>query len=282
MVVLHIKKTDIDQFLYETTCCESNDTVIRDLVWIWNTRIRLQALADAVESLAMYGQNKHPEKCGIDEVLEESGEFIEKGEFYTPDPLGNRTGNGPGPKYKETMDRVAADAKHVLKATLVLQKVPMTKELLTEKLDNLRGAVTMAYPMGLVDHEITKGLLNDDEYANMMAGSSAGQEILDPATAQLWWAGKEFFRDQCMAERVGKNEKTKIVVRLQKQGGGAPQREPAVSEDERKAMMAHYFKKQEEMKKMAEADDDDYLNSTWANPAALKNNLRGTSDIRPF
>ena len=78
---------------------------------------------------------------------------------------------------------------------------------------------------------------------------------------------------------MGRNEKTKIVARLQKRGGGAPAREPAVSEEERKAMMAHYFKKQEEMKKLAENDEDDFMHSAWADPKALKRDLMGVSGV---
>ena len=80
-----------------------------------------------------------------------------------------------------------------------------------------------------------------------------------------------------MRDRVGKNEKTKVVAKLQKPGHGAPAREPCVSEGERKAMMAHYFKRQEELKALAEADDDDYLHSAWADTKALKNSLQGIS-----
>lgn len=32
MVVIHVKRTDRDQFLFETTCAESNDALIRKLV----------------------------------------------------------------------------------------------------------------------------------------------------------------------------------------------------------------------------------------------------------
>ncbi len=42
-------------------------------------------------------------------------------------------------------------------------------------------------------------------------------------------------------------------------------------------MMAQYFKKQEELKKMADDDEDDYVNSSWANPKALKSSLVGGS-----
>merc|ERR1712054_150047 len=96
----------------------------------------------------------------------------------------------------------------------------------------------------------------------------------------LWMAGKEFMRDQFVKDRVGRNNKTKVVAKLQKSGSGPPAREPAISEDERKAMMAHYFKKQEEMKKLAEATDDDYLSSSWADPKALQQSLRGQGAVK--
>ncbi len=57
-------------------------------------------------------------------------------------------------------------------------------------------------------------------------------------------AAKEFKRDQKVGDRLGMNEKTKVICKLCSPGGGPPAREPAVSEDERKAMMAFYFKKQ--------------------------------------
>jgi hypothetical protein len=47
-----------------------------------------------------------------------------------------------------------------------------------------------------------------------------------------------------VGDRLGWNEKTKVVAKLQRPGSGPPAREPSVSEEERKAMMAHYFKRQ--------------------------------------
>ena len=40
----------------------------------------------------------------------------------------------------------------------------------------------------------------------------------------------------------GKNEKTKVVIKLQNKGSGAPVREPRVDEDTHKAMLAYYYK----------------------------------------
>ncbi len=57
-------------------------------------------------------------------------------------------------------------------------------------------------------------------------------------------AAKEFKRHEKVGDRLGMNEKTKVICKLRSPEGGPPAREPAVSEDERKAMMAFYFKKQ--------------------------------------
>lgn len=99
--------------------------------------------------------------------------------------------------------------------------------------------------------------------------------IFQPGKASLWAAGKEFQRGKLVSDRLGVNEKTKVIAKLQRIGSGAPAREPIITEEEQRAMMAHYFKRQEELKKLAEADDDDYLNSDWADPKQMKRNLQG-------
>ena len=105
--------------------------------------------------------------------------------------------------------------------------------------------------------------------------------VLDEADGQLWWAGKQMLRQgQVLSDYIGKNEKTKLIVKLQKAGGGQPTREAAVDEETQKKMMAYYHKKQEAMKALEEDDDDDYANSSWANPKALKSSLNGVGDVR--
>lgn len=51
-----------------------------------------------------------------------------------------------------------------------------------------------------------------------------------------------------MKEFVGNNEKTKIIVKLQKRGSGKPAREPLMSEEERKQLMLHAYRRQEQLK----------------------------------
>ncbi len=137
----------------------------------------------------------------------------------------------------------------------------------------------MAYPGGLPAWDIVRQLVEDTGGADGVLAEVMGGEFMDPATASLWWAGKEFFRDTTVGDRIGSNEKTKVVARLQRKGGGPPMREPAVSEAERSAMMAFYFKKQEEAKALAENDEDAHLNAKWADPKALKRDLLGAGNI---
>jgi len=51
-----------------------------------------------------------------------------------------------------------------------------------------------------------------------------------------------------MKDFVGNNEKTKVIVKLQKRGSGKPAREPLMSEDERKQLMLHAYRRQEQLK----------------------------------
>jgi cilia- and flagella-associated protein 298 len=139
----------------------------------------------------------------------------------------------------------------------------------------------------------TGGLHPDDPMAVISAAdpgdavlrAQLGSAYLDGATAELWWAGKPFPRGATVGDRVGRNDKTKVVAKLQPPGAGAPPREPAVSEAERAAMMAWYFKKTEEAQALAEEDRDDrYLQqqqggASWADPRALKTALNGTAAI---
>mmetsp|Transcript_6583 Transcript_6583/g.16784 ORF Transcript_6583/g.16784 Transcript_6583/m.16784 type:complete len:284 (+) Transcript_6583:104-955(+) len=280
MVVIVVKRSDKDQFMCETTCSEGNDALIRRLVRIWNMRVKAELLAGAVEELAKHGPAKPEASKGIDEIQDaaleaEGGAAPSRGAHYCADPAGNRTGEAPAPQLQEVLKKVATDARQAVSAAQVQHKVALTEELLEEKFAMIRGAVTMAFPMGLPAYDPVRIAIEDENHS----ADIYGDQQLDPETAQLWWASKEFQRDQTVGDRVGRNEKTKIIAKLQKPGSGPPQREAAVSEDERKAMMAHYFRKQEELKRLSEDNADDYLNSNWADPKALRRQLNGTSSI---
>ena len=109
----------------------------------------------------------------------------------------------------------------------------------------------------------------------MQAAAERGLQEISEAMLQYKLAQDE----KLLSDYVGKNDKTKVIAKLQKKGASAPMREPVVSEDEQKAMVAFYHKKQQEMEKLSLEDEDNYLHSQWANPKALKNAFTGVGDV---
>lgn len=180
------------------------------------------------------------------------------------------------PNQVETIERTMEDAMRVMSKDRVTRNERLTMEEMEEALKLVRASVTMAYPMGLPAYDPVQEILDDKEE---LEGTSAGKDYLDPDTTSLWWASKELVRGKWLRDFVGKNDKTKIVAKLQKKGAGPPVREPMVDEQTQKQMMAYYYKKQEENKRLMENADDDYLNSSWADPRRLKNYFNGVSDV---
>lgn len=87
-------------------------------------------------------------------------------------------------------------------------------------------------------------------------------------------------RGKKLGDYLGKNEKTKIIVKITKAGTGAPAREPLVDQEAQIKMMSYYSKKQEDIKKLDQDNDDGYLESAWANPTGLKKDLQGISKVQ--
>lgn len=66
--------------------------------------------------------------------------------------------------------------------------------------------------------------------------------------ASLWFSGKEMVRTKKLSDYMGRNDKTRAVIKLQKIGQGAPGREPVMTEAEQKEWMLHAYRKQEDLK----------------------------------
>eukprot|EP00039_Didymoeca_costata_P016004 m.279563 g.279563 ORF g.279563 m.279563 type:complete len:291 (-) comp16323_c11_seq18:311-1183(-) len=285
MVKLNVKRGDNQLFLYETLTSSSMEDVLQDIVKIYNEILRLNRLADEIDLLAAHGISKPPKAIGLtDEQIEEMkivDEYTPKctpsgGTVFQRDDIGRRTGNAPTAKLAEVLRKTCADAKAAVAPTVAAANKCLTLDIIKEEINKLKGATMIVYPMGLPPYDPVQDILDDNED---LAGTQDSTKVIPLDEAQLWWAGKELMRGKKLCDYIGKNEKTKIVTKLQKRGGGAPVREPVVDEELQKKMMAWQFQRQEEMKKLEEVDDDDYLNSPWADSRALKNRLQGTGNI---
>uniref|UniRef100_A0A3P8NES0 Cilia and flagella associated protein 298 n=1 Tax=Astatotilapia calliptera TaxID=8154 RepID=A0A3P8NES0_ASTCA len=271
MVQLHVKRGDESLFLFNTTVDTPLETLIQQITAIYNGRLKVERLCSEIPELADHGISLPPNMQGLtEEQIEELNlrdEWGEKcipsgGSVFRKDEIGRRNGQAPNDKMKEVLMRT------VEAATALISK---------EALDQLRGAVMIVYPMGLPPHDPIRMELEDKED---LSETQASLQVITDDECQLWWAAKEMQRGKKLQDYIGRNEKTKLVVKIQKKGQGAPAREPVITDDQQKQMMMHYYRRQEELKKLEEADDDRYLDSEWSDRQALKRQFQGLTNIK--
>jgi hypothetical protein len=293
MVLIHFKKTEEDSFLYEALTTDANDDVVRTLAELHNKRQRIRRLVHEARELAYHGPAKPEDQQGYSQEEMEAhmqadaagaqGGAGAAGASATAqrvpgrDPTGRRDGCAAEAAQRATIEAACAEAEQAVSKRQVEARVPTTDAMLQGVIDTIRGAVMIAFP-GLPDWDPVAAMLEDTED---LAGTQWSKEVFDPETVHGWFASKELVRDgSALGDVVGRNEKTKIVVKLSKKGGGPPAREAAVDPRTQQEMMAFYHKKAEQFKKLEEDEDDAYENSAWANPKALKNQFNGLSNIR--
>lgn len=280
------KKGDESQFLYETTVELPIDELVKDVCAIHNGRLKVQRICAEMEELAEHGITLPPNMQGLtEEQVEElklKDEWADKcvpqgGVRENKDPIGRRNGQAPTEKMAEMMKKTTKEAKDMISKKKAEANVCVTQATVKEALDILRGAVMIVYPMNLPPHENVRLELENQED---LTGTQASTEVLEEDNTSIWFSGKEMLRGKQLKDFIGKNEKTKIVAKIQKRGLGAPGREPVVTEDEQKKMMAYYYKKQEEFKKLEAESEDAYLDSPWSDSNQLKRQFHGMNNIK--
>lgn len=286
MVKITVKRNSDPQFLYETTVDTSIDFLLQDITTIYNGRLKIQRICAELEELSKHGITLPSNMQGLtDEQIVElklKDEWAEKcrpsgGHIEKKDEIGRRNGMAPNQQMADVLMKSSKEVKDMISKKKIDADICVNQKTVKDALDILRGAVMIVYPMGLPPHEPVKMELENKED---LSGTQASLEVIPIDSAALWWAGKQLLLGKKLSDFVGKNEKTKIVAKLQKLGQGAPSREPIISEDEQKQMMAYYYRKQEESKKLSADTDDCYLDAKWADNHTLKKQFQGLTDIK--
>ena len=219
-------------------------------------RLKLDRLAQSLEELAAKGPLK-PEglrgldEAGYEEYLKSEDITVTDGLKQMPPKVGvrfvkddshYRTGWLISEDMTQKMLEQATVMKKMIHKDLVAAKKTMELPPMQEQVDIVRGLMMMAYPgyHGLGDWEPVWVLLeNKEEFDSTLHGS----DDLDTKDTVLWCVNKELQSGKVFSDYFGKNEKSKMVIKVTKRGGGAPQREPVIGEQEHKKMLAYYHKK---------------------------------------
>jgi hypothetical protein len=222
------------------------------------------------------------------------------------DPTGQRDGKPPVEQAARTLERTASEAEAAVSSKQAAAGKPMTMAFIEEFVQNIKGAVMIAFPQGLPDYDPVAQILAGRED---LAGRADSLEVLDPATAVLWFAGKKLAREDALEKCVrafccvgrawvggkrkrkvprarsshaglgrryiGRNEKTRIKAKLARPEQGAPQRTSAVDEETRKRIVALYHKREAERRRLEEEADETPAAGEWANPNAFRQSVAG-------
>ncbi|KAL0229962.1 hypothetical protein PCE1_003526 [Barthelona sp. PCE] len=278
MVLIEVKRENNPLFIVETTLDTSLSEVSTHCGHLYNIKIRFELMAYVLKQLAEHGVMRPVSEQGIDEVRLDSVQIAAlKNDTrfdYNPDPLGQRDGRAPLGQVKENLFQAAARCESVFATAKVENREVLNVDEIEECLDFTRGSVTIAYPMGLPEHEPLAGLLEDPGH---WTPESMETQPINVDTCVLWFAGKQLSRastlKQCTKTR---HENTKIIAKITHADQGPPGREQAVSDETQKRLMAMYYKKEQEMKKM-ELDQSLSGNAPWADSNSFKRSLYGNS-----
>lgn len=273
MVLLHVKRSEQQQFLFQCGATQLVRQIVADVAAIHNLRQTVTKVKLEGTELAKHGPAKKPDQQGIDTYDENP---IDKGEFYQMDPTGRRTGNACDPNHAKVLLRVLDEAEDIASHKQVDRKVSLTQKMIEQKLEEVKGAVMICYPMGLPAWDPMRLIFDGEDHGP----ASYGTDDIEADSASLWFAGKMMIPENKLSVHTGRHENTKAIVKLQKKGQGAPSREPVVDQATQQAMLAWYRKKEDEQAKLKENQDDSYLNSGWASSRSLKSHFAGVSDVR--
>jgi hypothetical protein len=291
MVLIHLKISDKNQFLYEASHTMKIDEVLKDLVLVNNLRCKIDLIAVQIEELMKHGPLRPEELRGLNESLDIDKHIEDKykpkktpmpeqiGNNFVEDPNHHRTGWTFDKLTVEKSLNEIIEIKKLISCEMVNQKKAIKIQQLNECIDYLRAIVYIHYPayFGLPEWEPCRVLLESKE--DILNKEDPRGEFYNYSVTTLWCAGKEYERHKLLSDYVGKNDKTKIICKFSSKGSGAPVREPVVDSETQKRMMQIYFKKQEEMKKLETNSEDDYLNSQWADSQGLKKSMYTGSNI---
>eukprot|EP00116_Pleurobrachia_bachei_P009894 sb/3470156/ len=147
------------------------------------------------------------------------------GSVECEDPIGRRTGKAPNEAMAEVLMKTITDAKEMVSNKLTSSNKVLTLDIVRDALDRLKGAVMIVYPMKLPPYDPVQMEFENEEDLSGTQDSylphltplpicQASLEVIEQGS--LWWAGKELLPEKVLSDYVGKNEKTKVIVKLTK------------------------------------------------------------------
>jgi len=287
MVLLNVKHLNNSIFLVETTLTASVDETLAQIIKLHNGILKVNRVVEHLKDISEHGVHLPANMIGLlpDQIselklCEPDVQLTEPSQGFEtdPDPLQRRNGKRPTEAGRDILEKTAGEASAKVSRENVAAGLPVTWSSVEEALQQVKGAISIVYPQGVPVYEPLRMELENRED---LSGTQASKQVIDPAEGVLWFASKELQTGKKLSEYLGKHEKTKVVVKLTTRSAGQPTREPLLSQDDQTRLMMANHKRKEELEALDKAsrDDDSYLNSSWADPNALKRKMHGVGNV---
>jgi hypothetical protein len=292
MVLLHFKIGEKNQFIIDLPSSTQITDVIKQGITVNNLRCKIDSLCMCIEELLKHGPLKTEETRGLKETEHLEEENLEEkyrskktpmppkvGTKFNEDKTNQRTGWILEDDITSKAMQAVTDAKEYISYLRAEKRKVTSVEELNNHIQLMYGAVMICYPAyhGLGDWEPCKVIFEDK--TDILRKDEPNQDYFQFESTCIWYAGKELERPKLLSDYIGKNEKTKIIVKFTKKGSGAPVREPLIDKETHSKMLSYYYKKQEEQKKLEGESEDSYLDSQWADPKGMQKQLYMKGDI---
>ncbi|XP_031487190.1 uncharacterized protein LOC116255491 isoform X3 [Nymphaea colorata] len=179
MVRIHVQQGPERQFLYECSATARVGDVAKALVQTHNLQLTIRRL-----------------------ILQARRQLRPDSDH--PDAGGASTGNSCKTDSGAGLERAISEAEAYISKEQVLHGKLASPLLLKDHIQNIEREIAN-YSFEALEHTSFQPGTCEDE----------GLEFLHEDETRIWWAGKELQKTKALSEYVGKNEKTKIVVKLE-------------------------------------------------------------------
>ncbi|KAL7642626.1 UNVERIFIED_CONTAM: hypothetical protein RMT77_007190 [Armadillidium vulgare] len=267
MVILHVKRESESSFLYETNLDTLVEDTIKSLVEVYNGRLKVERICLGIENIL---------DSAVEASISEDLENTNLNEEPPPCDQPEKEKRYNKEKASTIFSKVVAEARGIISTTQIKSNVCLSQQHIQEAVTILKGGIDIIFPNGLsLNHPLRKEFENRED----LSGTQDEKLILYPEMTKIWFSSKALEEGNKLSKYFGKNEKTKVIVKLQPRGSSTPPREPVLTEEEKKSIMMYEFKRREELKKLEEDEDNSYLDSEWADNLHLKKAFHGVNKI---
>nr|ACO15267.1 C21orf59 [Caligus clemensi] len=278
MVILNIKSNDSKVFVYEAALSSSVEKVLSDIIRLRNGVQKIKRLSLEIEDLIEHGVAWPSERQGLlqeqaDELhlspnSELSSTYPQRDDIpfsHSPDPRLKRSGLPLGDAESRRILRESA-----LAAKKLTESEPLTWGHIKEGLQIIGGALKIVYTHGIPSFDPVQMELDNNEDLDT-------SDIWDPTLYCLWFASKALADNEKLSKYLGKNEKSKCIIKVGKRGQGPPPKERPFTEEEERQLLLEQHRRVETLRKLAKEQDESF--ATWIDSDALKNKFNGMENI---